>query len=401
MVMFETEEKPLDSPRPSDKFSDDSMEGTDRNTTAAVISDSSAAEALSENDSGVELTNENSPLTPAQPPSPLCPKLSGGARSPQDVNSSGRKKPRKRSLEEQSEDCQKSPESRLSLRQTPRPRTIFQAGQTPGKTRRRGKHDSSVALSEARGPAAVSGPVPQVPESPSLDLMEQDSKDSAQSSSSSSSEPRLEYNDNKGFGIGELVWGKIKGFSWWPGIVVTWRITGKRHASHGMRWLQWFGDGKFSEVSADKLDSITAFPRFFSQASYTKLASYRRAVFQVLEMASVRAEQTFPPCDSDPEEQIKALLDWANGGFLPKGAAGLKPPHDAELKALYHHVQDVPLPEYLPSTKRPKLGSCKSKAPEETYSREQMVNEVVKNKRSIEGRTRSRAEADAKSLVCL
>lgn len=135
--------------------------------------------------------------------------------------------------------------------------------------------------------------------------------------------------DNKGFGIGELVWGKIKGFSWWPGIVVTWRATGKRQASHGMRWLQWFGDGKFSEVSgeeslpradrsssfllillfpvlclllllrhshnfsrrlhcvqvsADKLDSITAFPKFFSQPSYTKLASYRRAIFQALEV---------------------------------------------------------------------------------------------------------------------
>lgn len=44
------------------------------------------------------------------------------------------------------------------------------------------------------------------------------------------------------------MWGKIKGFSWWPGIVVTWRATGKRQATHGMRWLQWFGDGKFSEV---------------------------------------------------------------------------------------------------------------------------------------------------------
>uniref|UniRef100_A0A669BH29 DNA (cytosine-5-)-methyltransferase n=1 Tax=Oreochromis niloticus TaxID=8128 RepID=A0A669BH29_ORENI len=103
--------------------------------------------------------------------------------------------------------------------------------------------------------------------------------------------------DNKGFGIGELVWGKIKGFSWWPGIVVTWRATGKRQASHGMRWLQWFGDGKFSEVSADKLDSLTAFPKFFSQASYTKLASYRRAVFQALEV-SVRVGylQLLPVC---------------------------------------------------------------------------------------------------------
>lgn len=103
------------------------------------------------------------------------------------------------------------------------------------------------------------------------------------------------------------MWGKIKGFSWWPGIVVSWRATGKRQANPGMRWLQWFGDGKFSEVreglgeeatpprpssdvwfprqvSADKLDSITAFAKFFSQASYTKLASYRRAVFQALEV---------------------------------------------------------------------------------------------------------------------
>uniref|UniRef100_A0A6Q2Z9Y3 DNA (cytosine-5-)-methyltransferase n=1 Tax=Esox lucius TaxID=8010 RepID=A0A6Q2Z9Y3_ESOLU len=160
-----------------------------------------------------------------------------------------------------------------------------------------------------------------------MELMEQDSKDSAQSLSTSS--------DNKGFGIGELVWGKIKGFSWWPGIVVTWRATGKRQASHGMRWLQWFGDGKFSEVSADKLDSIVAFPKFFNQASYTKLASYRRAIFQALEMASLRAEKTFPLCESEgPEDQIKPMLDWANGGFLPKGQEGLKPTENPARRTL-------------------------------------------------------------------
>lgn len=47
-------------------------------------------------------------------------------------------------------------------------------------------------------------------------------------------------------------------------------------------------DGVLSQVSADKLDSITAFPKFFSQTSYTKLASYRRAIFQALE-ASLRS----------------------------------------------------------------------------------------------------------------
>lgn len=57
------------------------------------------------------------------------------------------------------------------------------------------------------------------------------------------------FQDGKEFGIGELVWGKIKGFSWWPAIVVSYRATAKRQAVSGMRWVQWFGDGKFSEVS--------------------------------------------------------------------------------------------------------------------------------------------------------
>uniref|UniRef100_A0A8C2KY37 DNA (cytosine-5-)-methyltransferase n=1 Tax=Cyprinus carpio TaxID=7962 RepID=A0A8C2KY37_CYPCA len=148
--------------------------------------------------------------------------------------------------------------------------------------------------------------------------------------------------DNKGFGIGELVWGKIKGFSWWPGMVVTWRATGKRQASHGMRWLQWFGDGKFSEVSADKLDSITAFPKFFNQSSYTKLASYRRAIFQALEVASIRAEKTFPPSESDSlEEQIKPMLDWAHNGFLPKGQEGLKPRENAGEHSSYDSLLEL------------------------------------------------------------
>uniref|UniRef100_A0A8C7QA43 DNA (cytosine-5-)-methyltransferase n=1 Tax=Oncorhynchus mykiss TaxID=8022 RepID=A0A8C7QA43_ONCMY len=211
-----------------------------------------------------------------------------------------------------------------------------------------------------------------VPEGPSLELLEQDSKDSAQSTSTSSTSLishateiacQPEYKDNKGFGIGELVWGKIKGFSWWPGIVVTWRATGKRQATHGMRWLQWFGDGKFSEVSADKLDSITAFPKFFNQASYTKLTSYRRAIFQALEMASLRAEKTFPQCESEgPEDQVKPMLDWAIGGFLPKGQEGLKPTDNPDLSLIVDlHVSLSPL--------------CPS---------EQMVHEVLKNNRSIE-----------------
>uniref|UniRef100_A0A3P9K2W4 DNA (cytosine-5-)-methyltransferase n=1 Tax=Oryzias latipes TaxID=8090 RepID=A0A3P9K2W4_ORYLA len=405
LVMFQKESgQPLNpsttTEMPSNSFSAAIMEESNNMTaTAAVNRNTSGAEGLSENDSGVELTNENSPLTAAEPPSPpFSPKHNQDAASSQDGNCclrGSRKRSRKspeegeRTWESYSEE--KPPAaSQLSLRQKPQPRTIYQAGltlQKRTKARRQSRKEELSVSVFTCGPQGSEGISGGPPDTPCLDLIEQDSKDSAQSSSTaSSSGTQPEYNDNKGFCIGELVWGKIKGFSWWPGIVVTWRATGKRQASHGMRWLQWFGDGKFSEVSADKLDSITAFPKFFSQASYTKLASYRRAIFQAIEMASVRAGKIFPPCDSENlEEQIKPMLDWANGGFQPKGKEGLKPSHSGDTNPLDHQLLNVSLPEYFPGAKRPKVSLCKSKAvPEESYCREQMVNEVRKKKINIE-----------------
>uniref|UniRef100_A0A8C7RYI5 DNA (cytosine-5-)-methyltransferase n=1 Tax=Oncorhynchus mykiss TaxID=8022 RepID=A0A8C7RYI5_ONCMY len=327
---------------------------------AEVNGDIPAAEGPSENDSGAEMTNENSPLTAAEPPSPFSPKQNGDAASPadSDVNqlSGSRKRTRKRSSEE--EDCSwdssyseakvagvGGSESGSGLRQRPSPRTIFQAGllaphsKPRSREQRRGGRQNKLDV----GPGPL---VSVVPESPSLELLEQDSKDSAQSTSSTSlasntTEPACqpEYKDNKGFGIGELVWGKIKGFSWWPGIVVTWRATGKRQATHGMRWLQWFGDGKFSEV---RIEEDGSHPVYSQQSQHSIIVLAER---NILDMASLRAEKPFPPCESEgPEDQVKPMLDWANGGFLPKGQEGLKP----------------------------------------TENPEQMVHEVLKNNRSIE-----------------
>lgn len=75
-------------------------------------------------------------------------------------------------------------------------------------------------------------------------------------------------------------------------------------------------------------------------------------------MASIRAEKKFPPCESDsPDDQVKPMLDWANGGFLPKGEEGLKPTHTAGEQGrssshqphTVHHttdcLQNVPLGE--------------------------------------------------------
>uniref|UniRef100_A0A8C1W2E9 DNA (cytosine-5-)-methyltransferase n=1 Tax=Cyprinus carpio TaxID=7962 RepID=A0A8C1W2E9_CYPCA len=219
---------------------------------AAVNGDMSVGEGLSEHNSGLEMTNENSPLTAAEPPSPFCPKQNGGAASPSE-NSIRRKRSRKRSDTEEDSAWDSSYSHVLNF-----------------------KH--------------------------------------------SCPEPWL-LSD--------------------PGVMC------------------------ILQVSADKLDSITAFPKFFNQSSYTKLASYRRAIFQALEVASIRAEKTFPPSESDSlEEQIKPMLDWAHNGFLPKGQEGLKPRENAESSVL---LDPIP-PEFPPSAKRPRLSLCKAK-PGNSYFR--------------------------------
>uniref|UniRef100_A0A8C7U9X5 DNA (cytosine-5-)-methyltransferase n=1 Tax=Oncorhynchus mykiss TaxID=8022 RepID=A0A8C7U9X5_ONCMY len=67
-----------------------------------------------------------------------------------------------------------------------------------------------------------------------------------------------EYEDGRDFGIGELVWGKLRGFSWWPGRIVSWWMTGRSRAAEGTRWVMWFGDGKFSVVSKKLAHIITS-----------------------------------------------------------------------------------------------------------------------------------------------
>lgn len=58
------------------------------------------------------------------------------------------------------------------------------------------------------------------------------------------------WQDGRGFGIGTLVFGKLRGFSWWPGRIVSWWMSGRSRAADGTRWVMWFGDGKFSVVSS-------------------------------------------------------------------------------------------------------------------------------------------------------
>ncbi|NWW46983.1 DNM3B methyltransferase, partial [Pedionomus torquatus] len=293
-----------------------------------------------------------------------------------------------------------------SLRQKPPVRLIFQAGQTRHEMKIKETNsvetlrDPPTPLRSSKRRSATSIPVA------TIDLTEEDSRDSSQSSSTlsgsssqegqngSAEEPEssdsgmaLEYQDGKEFGIGELVWGKIKGFSWWPAIVVSYRATAKRQAVSGMRWVQWFGDGKFSEVSADKLVGLMAFRQHFNSSTFNKLVSYRRAIYHALEVARSRSGKTFSAAPRESlEEQLKPMIDWALTGFKPLGLKGLRPPKASENGALRNGTEEVLSLEQCPPTKRLKNNLCNNKEQrvEEDQTRAQMVSEVTNNSGSLE-----------------
>ncbi|NXN09038.1 DNM3B methyltransferase, partial [Indicator maculatus] len=298
-----------------------------------------------------------------------------------------------------------------SLRQKPPARHLFQAGQSRPEAKSKEDSSSQEPLRDLPTPLRVSKRRSAAPPLVTIDLTEEDSRDSSRSSSTLSGtssqeghngttelgteeqESRdvgtaLEYQDGKEFGIGELVWGKIKGFSWWPAIVVSHRATAKRQAGTGMRWVQWFGDGKFSEVSADKLVGLVAFRQHFNSSTFNKLVSYRRAIYHALEVARSRSRKTFSASPGESlEEQLRPMVDWALTGFKPTGVKGLRPPKASENGALRNGTEEVQSLEQYPPTKRLKTNLCnnsKEQRVEEDQTREQMVSEVTNSSGSLE-----------------
>ncbi|NWW37230.1 DNM3B methyltransferase, partial [Panurus biarmicus] len=221
------------------------------------------------------------------------------------------------------------------------------------------------------------------------------------------------FQDGKEFGIGELVWGKIKGFSWWPAIVVSHRATAKRQAVSGMRWVQWFGDGKFSEVS---LLPSPKHPSLHVSAPLLRLAvGYHLVTLSPAahphQVARSRSGKTFTTGPRESlEEQLKPMIDWAITGFKPLGLKGLRPPKGsgevvtsagwgmvggwhgqflflAENGVLKNGTEEVVSLEQCPPTKRLKTypyNNSKEQRVEEDQTREQMVSEVTNNSGKLE-----------------
>ncbi|XP_061701921.1 DNA (cytosine-5)-methyltransferase 3C-like [Syngnathoides biaculeatus] len=130
------------------------------------------------------------------------------------------------------------------------------------------------------------------------------------------------YQDGKGFLAGELVWGKIEGCPWWPGLVIPWKKT---FAPKALRRIEWFGDGTYSKIKTDALRPFRDFTANFCKSSFSSLPSYQEAIFHVIELASERCDKSFEEAKGDKEKELNLMLDWALKGFLPTGPEGFAP----------------------------------------------------------------------------
>ncbi|XP_019201369.1 DNA (cytosine-5)-methyltransferase 3A isoform X9 [Oreochromis niloticus] len=205
----------------------------------------------------------------------------------------------------------------------------------------------------------------------------------------------IEYQDGRGFGIGTLVFGKLRGFSWWPGRIVSWWMSGRSRAADGTRWVMWFGDGKFSVVCVEKLMPLSSFSSAFHQPTYNKQSMYRKAIFEALRVASVRAGRPVPSCDgSDDAEgvdlQTREMIEWAMTGFLPAGPQSLDPPEEEQnpYKEVYPEMWGEPEAAYTPPpAKKPRKNSQEKAKIREVIdegTRERLIFEIKKKTRNIE-----------------
>ncbi|KAG5282040.1 hypothetical protein AALO_G00051590 [Alosa alosa] len=233
-----------------------------------------------------------------------------------------------------------------SLRQRPAVRTVFQASTgtwSEPKSLEKENKDSGKAMQP------TPSPVRSVPQATAT------STPVSASPSSRYAKKGQMYQDGHGFSLGELVWGKGKDFSWWPGLVVLWK--GQR-APVAMRRVEWFGDGMFSQIHTGELLPFAAFAKCFCTNSYASLPLYKHAIYQALELAGERCGKSFSSTSGDKGDELQVMLVWAFGGFQPTGPDGFLP--SSEDHADNPKDSDSSMSDYQPPAKRKYVSKNKS-----------------------------------------
>ncbi|XP_075413135.1 DNA (cytosine-5)-methyltransferase 3A isoform X3 [Tenrec ecaudatus] len=154
------------------------------------------------------------------------------------------------------------------------------------------------------------------------------------------------------------------------------------------------------EVCVEKLMPLSSFCSAFHQATYNKQPMYRKAIYEVLQVASSRAGKLFPAChDNDESDTAKAvevqnkqMIEWALGGFQPAGPKGLEPPEEEKnpYKEVYTDMWVEPeAAAYAPPppAKKPRKSTTEKPKVKEIIderTRERLVYEVRQKCRNIE-----------------
>uniref|UniRef100_A0A8C1YTZ9 DNA (cytosine-5-)-methyltransferase n=1 Tax=Cyprinus carpio TaxID=7962 RepID=A0A8C1YTZ9_CYPCA len=123
--------------------------------------------------------------------------------------------------------------------------------------------------------------------------------------------------EQRGYTVGEMVWGPIEGFGLWPGLVQSWD---SKTPCGSMCKVIFFGNRMLSEIQVDDLLPFYSFAKCFCSNSFATVATYKDAIFN-----SLRSRMFFSPEADSLDELFRVMLDWAFGGFKPSGPDGLRP----------------------------------------------------------------------------
>ncbi|KAG8201378.1 hypothetical protein JTE90_016853 [Oedothorax gibbosus] len=123
---------------------------------------------------------------------------------------------------------------------------------------------------------------------------------------------------------GDLVWGKLKSFPWWPAIIIHPEDCGRDRKSKEDLWIFWFGDHKVSEL---KNIPTVKFKEHFAENYKNSKNPAKIAIQEILSVYAEQRQVNITDFDS--------LLKWANSGFEPSsGLSGSRRRKDDDLPAI-------------------------------------------------------------------